>query len=92
MNGKEIETDMTELITTLSTETDPDVSAYADILCKGGIGINELRSIASNRSVRMQMMDSGAIEISFRKGDHTAVTVITADGDVRTTMKDCLFY
>ncbi len=37
-------------------------------------------------------MESGTIECSFRKGDHTAVTAITEDGRVNTMMKDFLDY
>ncbi len=81
-----------DIIQMFADELKPDIDYYRDILEKGGASLEMLRDMALNRSVHIHRQDSGSIEISFRKGDHTAVTIVTVDGQVRTMMKDFLDY
>ena len=81
-----------ELIRAVAKEKDPDISFYQNRLEQASITLEMLRDMALNRSMRLHVMKSGTIESSFRKGDHTAVTTITADGRVNTMMKDFLDY
>ncbi len=81
-----------EIITVVSREPNPDIKLYRERLEKASISLEMLRNMALNRSMRLHVMESGTVEISFRKGDHTAVTTITEDGRVNTMMKDFLDY
>lgn len=81
-----------EIINAYTNEIHPDIKWYKDLLLLAGIDLVRLSGMAQNRSFRISKMESRAIELSFRKGDHTAVTVITPDGKMRTMMKDYLDY
>ena len=84
--------DWGDIIRVVSREKDPDIDVYRKSLEKAAISLDMLRDMALNRSMRLHIMESGTIEISFRKGDHTAVTTVTKDGRVNTMMKDFLDY
>ena len=84
--------DWDEVISMIATDDAPDTDFYRDRLLKAGINLEMLKDISTNRSVRLSRLGNGTIEISFRKGDHTAVTTISEDGKVQTMMKDFLPY
>ncbi len=81
-----------DVIRAVAREKDPDIALYRKRLENASITLDMLRDMALNRGMRLHVMRSGTIELSFRKGDHTAVTTITADGRVNTMMKDFLDY
>lgn len=91
-NSRYTEINWEEMIKTFSDEADPDIQWYVGILTGADITIEMLRKMAVNRSFHISKLSPTSIEISFRKGDHTAVTVITSDGDVKTMRKDFLHY
>ncbi len=85
--------DWEDIIPLITVEDDPDISAYRRTMEKAGITIEALRKIALHCGARIKMMpEPGSIEISFRKADHSAVTVISEDGKMNTMMKDFLDY
>lgn len=85
--------DWEDIIPLITVEDDPDISAYRRTMEKAGITIEALRKIALHSGTRIKMMpEPGSIEISFRKADHSAVTVISEDGKMNTMMKDFLDY
>lgn len=85
--------DWEDIIPLISEEDAPDISAYRRTMEKAGITIEALREIALHSRARIKMMqEPGSIEISFRKADHSAVTVISEDGKMNTMMKDFLDY
>ena len=86
------EGDWEEVVSMITTEDSPDTDFYKDCLLKGGINLEMLKDMAMNRDMRMTKHSNGTIEISFRKGDHTAVTTISEDGKVQTMMMDFLPY
>lgn len=82
-----------DIIPMLVDENDPDVSSYREQMEKAGITIERLREIARHSQARIKRMpETGAIEISLRKSDHTAVVVISKDGRMNTLMRDFLDY
>ncbi len=81
-----------EVISAVAVEEHLDVVFYRERLENASITLDMLRDMALNRGTRLHIMKPGTIEISFRKGDHTAATTVTADGRVSTMMKDFLDY
>ena len=77
----------------LVADEDPDVSSYREQLESAGIAIEGLRKIARHSGARiMRMPKTGSLEISLRKSDHSAVVVISKDGEMSTLMRDFLDY
>ena len=77
----------------LVAEEDPDVLSYREQLERAGITIEGLREIARRSGARiMRMPETGSIEISLRKSDHSAVVIISKDGEMNTLMRDFLDY
>ena len=82
-----------DIIPMLVAEEDPDVSSYREQLENAGITIEALREIARHSGARiMRMPETGSLEISLRKSDHSAVVVISKDGEMSTLMRDFLDY
>lgn len=82
-----------DIIPMLVAEEDPDVSSYREQLESAGITIEGLREIARHSGARiMRMSETGSLEISLRKSDHSAVVVISKDGEMSTLMRDFLDY
>ena len=82
-----------DIIPMLVAEEDPDVSSYREQLENAGITIEALREIARHSGARiMQMPETGSLEITLRKSDHSAVVVISKDGEMNTLMRDFLDY
>ena len=82
-----------DIIPMLVAEEDPDVSSYREQLENAGITIEALREIARHSGARiMRMPETGSLEISLRKSDHSAVVVISKDGEMNTLMRDFLDY
>lgn len=82
-----------DIIPVLVDEENPDVSSYREQLESGGITIDGLREIARHSGARiMRMPETGSLEISLRKSDHSAVVVISKDGEMSTLMRDFLDY
>ena len=85
--------DWDDIIPVLADEKDPDVSSYREQLENTGITIEGLREIARHSGARiMRMPETGSLEISLRKSDHSAVVVISKDGEMNTLMRDFLDY
>ncbi|MCR5236198.1 MAG: hypothetical protein K6E34_03210 [Lachnospiraceae bacterium] len=82
-----------DIIPMLVTEKDPDVSSYREQLERAGITVEGLREIARHSGARIiRMPETGSLEISLRKSDHSAVVVISKDGNMNTLMRDFLDY
>ena len=82
-----------DIIPVLVDEENPDVSSYREQLESAGITIEGLREIARHSGARiMRMPETGSLEISLRKSDHSAVVVISKDGEMSTLMRDFLDY
>ncbi len=82
-----------DIIPMLVAEEDLDVSSYREQLESAGITIEGLREIARHSGARiMRMPETGSLEISLRKSDHSAVVVISKDGEMSTLMRDFLDY
>ena len=85
--------DWDDIIPVLVDEENPDVSSYREQLESAGITIEGLREIARHSGARiMRMPETGSLEISLRKSDHSAVVVISKDGEMNTLMRDFLDY
>ena len=85
--------DWDDIIPVLVDEGNPDVLSYRKQLESAGITIEGLREIARHSGARiMRMPETGSLEISLRKSDHSAVVVISKDGKMNTLMRDFLDY
>ncbi len=82
-----------DIIPMFVDEDAPDVSSYREQLENAGITIEALREIARHSGARiMRMPETGSLDISLRKSDHSAVVVISKDGEMNTLMRDFLDY
>ena len=81
-----------EIIKAFSDEAEPEIQWYVGILTGANITIEMLRKMTANRGFHISKRSPTSLEITFRKGDHSAATVISSDGDVKTMMKDFLHY
>lgn len=85
--------DWDDIIPVLVDEENPDVSSYREQLESAGITIDSLREMARHSGARIKRMpETGSLEISLRKSDHSAVVVISKDGKMNTLMRDFLDY
>ena len=85
--------DWDDIIPVLVDEENPDVSSYREQLEIAGITIDGLRELARHSGARIKRMpETGSLEISLRKSDHSAVVVISKDGKMNTLMRDFLDY